>query len=175
MGVSKFPKLGLSWLWRPIILCSNLQLKWGLKQSCITYQDLFNNMLHDTYTHRNWGNFWLLMVGSQTANLTPDPSFGHNLCLKCPNESWDPNLDIYILKSFQRYKKFLNLMGFNPCNRSLKIWESQSGSSLGVWGFIPSHSPTLPGTWNVTINLPTWLAPLQALALVSNPRLKLQH
>jgi hypothetical protein len=42
-------------------------------------------------------------------------------------------------------------MGFDPCNRSLKIRESfgiptpQVGVALGVWGSILSHSPTLPG------------------------------
>jgi hypothetical protein len=40
-------------------------------------------------------------------------------------------------------------MGFDPCNCSLKIWESigtptpKVGAHLGVWGFILSHSPTL--------------------------------
>jgi hypothetical protein len=38
-------------------------------------------MLHVTYTQGNWVDPQLLMVGSQTANLTLNPSFGHNLCL----------------------------------------------------------------------------------------------
>jgi hypothetical protein len=29
MGVPKFPKLGLPWLWGPITLRSDLRLKWG--------------------------------------------------------------------------------------------------------------------------------------------------
>jgi hypothetical protein len=39
-------------------------------------------------------------------------------------------------------------MGFDPYNRSLKIWDSirtpipKVGAHLGVWGFIPSHIPT---------------------------------
>jgi hypothetical protein len=42
-------------------------------------------------------------------------------------------------------------MSFDPCNRPLKIQESietptpKVGVDLGVWGFIPSHFPTLPG------------------------------
>ncbi len=32
------PKLGLSQLWKPIILCVDLWLKWGLKQSCKPHQ-----------------------------------------------------------------------------------------------------------------------------------------
>jgi len=72
-------------------------------------------------------------------------------------------------------------MGFDPCNRSLKVWESMRtwtpkvGAHLGVWGFIPSHSPTLSGAWNVIPRLPSWPTPLQALALVASPKLGLQH
>jgi hypothetical protein len=41
-------------------------------------------------------------------------------------------------------------MGFDPYNCSLKMWEfigtpiPKVGAHLGVWGFIPSHSPTFP-------------------------------
>jgi sterol desaturase/sphingolipid hydroxylase (fatty acid hydroxylase superfamily) len=40
-------------------------------------------------------------------------------------------------------------MSFDPCNCPLKVWESigiltpKVGVHLEVWGFIPSHSPTL--------------------------------
>jgi len=72
-------------------------------------------------------------------------------------------------------------MGFDPYNRSLKVWESigtltpKVGAHLGVWGFIPWHFFTLPGTWDVTLELPSWPAPLQTLALVASPRLGLRH
>jgi hypothetical protein len=46
----KFPKLGLLQLWRPINLCANLRLRWGLKQSCRPYWDLSNDMWHATCT-----------------------------------------------------------------------------------------------------------------------------
>jgi hypothetical protein len=41
-------------------------------------------------------------------------------------------------------------MGFDPCDRSLKIRKSietptPQGAHLGVWGLILSHSPALPG------------------------------
>ncbi len=71
-------------------------------------------------------------------------------------------------------------MGFDPCIRPLKIWESigtpipTMGVHLGVWMFIPSHSFALPGTWDVIPRLPSWRATLQALALVASPRLGLQ-
>jgi hypothetical protein len=43
-------------------------------------------------------------------------------------------------------------MNFNPCNHLLEIQKSiktpppKMGAHLGVWGFIPSHFPTL---WNM--------------------------
>ncbi len=72
-------------------------------------------------------------------------------------------------------------MSFDPCIRPLKIWESigtptpKMGVHLGVWRFTPSHFFTLPRAWDVTPGLPFWLATLQALALVVNPRLGLQQ
>jgi hypothetical protein len=49
------------------------------------------------------------------------------------------------------------------------------GTHLGVWRFIPSHFPTFPRAWDVTFEFPSWPTPLQALALVANPRLELRH
>jgi hypothetical protein len=72
-------------------------------------------------------------------------------------------------------------MSFDPYNHPLKIQKSigtstpNVGVHLGMWGFILSHFLTLLETWNVTLGLHSWLAPLQALALVTSPRLKLRH
>ncbi len=153
MGVPKFLKLGLPQLWMPITLCAKLRLKWGLKKSCSSRRDLSNGMLHATCTQGNRGDSWLLVVRSQIANLTPSLSFGHNLCFKNPNGSCEPILDIYVLRTFHWYKEHFNPMSFDPCNFFLKIWESigtptpNVGIHLGVWGFIPSHSPTFFGAW----------------------------
>ncbi len=100
-GVSKFSKLGLPQLWSAITFCANLQLRWGLKQSCSPHQNLFNYMLHVTWMQVNQGDSWLLMVGSQIGNLTLDHSFGHNLCFKYPNGSCELILSIWISKTFQ--------------------------------------------------------------------------
>ncbi len=84
-------------------------------------------------------------------------------------------------KSFPMYKERFNSMRFDPCNRSLKIWEStwiptpKMGIPLGAWGFIPSHSFALLGAWNVTPGLPSWPTLLQVLALVVSLRLGLWH
>jgi hypothetical protein len=86
-----------------------------------------------------------------------------------------------------RSKRFPMILGtfqsnvFWPDNRPLKIQESigiptpKVGTHLGMWGFIPSHSPALPGAWNVIPGLHSWPAPLQALALVWSPRSRLRH
>ncbi len=122
-----------------------------------------------------------LMIGSQIVKLTFGPSFGHNLWFKYPNGSCEPILDIYVLRVFQWYKGLSNSMNFDPCNHPLKIWKSIGTPTpkvkvhLGVWGFIPSHSPTLPGAWNGTLGLHSWPTPSQALALVVSPELGLRH
>jgi hypothetical protein len=181
MVVSKFPKLGLPQIWGFITLCANLWLKWSQKKSCSPHQDLSNDMLHATYTQGNWGDFRLLVVGSQIVNLIPDLSFAQNLYFRCPNGSCEPILDIHASIAFQWYKDCFNPMGFNPYNCPLKIWKSietpipKMGVHLGVWRFIPSHSFTFLGTWDMTPGLPSWPATLQALTLVASPRLGLQH
>jgi len=110
--------------------------------------------------------FWLLVVGSQIVNLTIGPSFGHNLCFKCPNGWCEPILDIYVTRAFQWYKKLLKALSFDPCNRLLKIREStwtpspKVGVVLGVWRFIPSHTFALPGACDMTPGFFSWLATL---------------
>jgi len=107
-------------------------------------------------------------------NLTPSPSFGHNLCFKCPNGWCEPILDIYVSIFFQWYKKIFDPLGFDTYDYSMNIWESirtpipKVEVPLGVWRFIPSYLLSFPGF------LP-WLATLQALALVTSPKLGLQH
>jgi hypothetical protein len=149
MGVSKLPKLWLLRLWGPITLCVSLWLRWGLKQSCSPCQKLSNGMSHATCTQGNHVNSWTLVVKSQVGNLTLGPSFGDNLCIRCPNGSCEPTLNIYVPRAFYWYKELSNPMGFDPCNFFLKIWEStgnltpKMGVHLGVWMFFLLHSPTL--------------------------------
>jgi hypothetical protein len=77
------------------------------------------------------------------------------------------------------------MMGFDPCNCALKIWEpnwdsnSQHGSSLGSsLGSVKVHSLTLfalPGVCDVTPGSPSWPTTLQPLALVASRNLRLRH
>jgi hypothetical protein len=105
-GISKLPRFGLPQLCETITFCSDLRLGWGLKQSCSSCRELSNGVSHSPppYTHRGWVDSRLLVVGSQTVNLTPDLSFCHNLCCKCPNGSCKPIFDIYTSIVFQWYK-----------------------------------------------------------------------
>jgi len=127
-------------------------------------------MWHTTYTQGNQGDS---RAKSQIGNLTPSPSFGHNLCFKWPNDSCKPTLDIYVPRVFLIIQGIFQSNEFWPLQSPLKIRKSietttpKVGAHLGVWGFIPSHFPKLLGTWNVTLGFHFWLAPLQALILVT--------
>jgi hypothetical protein len=116
-------------------------------------------MWHATWTQGDQGDSRLLLVESQIGNLISDPSFGHNLCFRYLNGSCKHILDIHVPRAFQWYKELFNPMSFDPSNHSMKIQESigtstpKMGAHLGVWGFIPSHSLTLPRAWNVTPEL----------------------
>jgi len=93
-GSPEIPKVGIpatlgphNFVHRPLI-----------EMSC---QELSNGMSHATYTQGNQVNSKLLVVGNQIANLIPGLSFGHNLCLRCPNGSCEPILNIYVSIAFQ--------------------------------------------------------------------------
>jgi hypothetical protein len=62
LGVLKFSKLGLSQLWKPITLCADLRLGWGLKKSCSLRWEISNGIWHITFTQRNQGDSRLLVV-----------------------------------------------------------------------------------------------------------------
>ncbi len=181
LGIPKFPKLGLSAFWKAITSCVDLRLKWGFKQCCSSCWNISNDMWHTTWTHVFQGDSRLLMVRNQIGTLTFSPSFGHNLYFKYSNRSCELISNIYVSKAFQWHKNIFNPMNFDPWNTFLKIRESietpppKVGANLGVCEFIPSHSPTLLGVWNVTPRLPSRPTPLQALALVMSLKLESWH
>jgi hypothetical protein len=155
--------------------------RWGLKQSYSPRQEFFNGMSHIACTQGNRVDSQLLMVGSQTANLTLGPSFSHNLCFRCPNGSCEPILDIYVSIDFQWYEEFLKPLVFHLCNHFLNIWESTGtpipnmGVHLGMWGFFPSHSFALSRHENVTPGLSLGSHPYKPFALVVSSRLGSRH
>jgi len=64
LGVLKFLKLGLPRLWRPITFCTNLWLKWSIKQSYILCRKFSNTRhLHASklgrfLTFNGWKSNW---------------------------------------------------------------------------------------------------------------------
>jgi len=153
--------------WRPITFRANIWLRWGVKWSCSPCQEISNGMWHVTYTYENQGDSWLLMAITCVLSI----QMGH------ASPFWTFKFQDF----FQWYKELFIPMGFDPCNRCLKIWESIGTSTpkveihLGVWRFIPSHFPTLLRTWNVTPRLHSWLALSQALTLVTSSKLGLRQ
>jgi hypothetical protein len=173
--VLKSRQLRLPGLWSPITLRADLVSKCGLKQSCNSRRELFNGMWHVVCSQVNWVDSRLFLVGSQIGSLTPSPSFGHNLCFRCPNEQCEPILNINVPRAFQWYNKRHKPLSFDPSNRSLKFWESTGTLSpkvrvaLGVWRLTPSHSPTLSGVSDVTPELPLGPHPCNPFCLGREP------
>jgi hypothetical protein len=116
-----------------MIPSSDLWLGWGLKQTCSSPQDISNGVSQSTCTHQGRVDSRLLMVGSQTTNLTPGPSFDHNLCCKCLNGSCKAIFDIYTSRPFQRYEEHFKTRCFDPCNWALKFLESRRTPSSHFW------------------------------------------
>jgi len=103
-GVLNLSRFGLPGLWAFITSRPELGSGRGLNQSCSSPWELSNGVSHFTCTHRDQVDSRLLVVGSQIVNLTPGPSFDHNLCYRCPNGSCEAILDIYTSRPFQHYK-----------------------------------------------------------------------
>jgi hypothetical protein len=115
----------LSELWTAITPDCGVRLQRGLNQSCIPRRDLSNAMSHSRIEHREEVDSRLLVVGSQTASLTPGPSFAHNLGCRCPNCQCEAIFDIYVSRPFQWHQKHANARCFAPFCRALNIRESR--------------------------------------------------
>ncbi len=132
-GVPKLSWFGLPGLWELITTGSNLGLRWGLKQTCRSPQELSNDVSHFIYTQRDQVDSRLFVVGSQIASLTPGLSFDHKLCCKCPNGSCEAIFDICTSRHFQWYKEHIMARCFDPYNRALKLRESRRTLSSHFW------------------------------------------
>jgi hypothetical protein len=144
-GVPKLSWFGFPRLWAFITSRPELGSGQGLNQSCSSPQELFNGVLHFTYTHWNRVDSRLLVVGSQTVNLTPSPSFDHNLCYRCPNGSCETILDIYTSRPFQWYKEHA-MQGVLTPAIELWVFRSPGGLPSPIFGSV-SGDLTLPSNW----------------------------
>ncbi len=142
-GVPKLSRFGFQGLCEFITLCSDLRLGWGLKQTCNSPWELSNGVLHSTCTHQGRVNSQLLVVGNQIVSLTPDLSFCHNLCYRCPNGSCEAIFNICTSIDFQWYEKRFKARCFDPCNQTLKFKESRRTPKFPFWE-CECHPHTLP-------------------------------
>jgi len=81
------------------------------------------------------------MVGSQTASLTPGPSFAHNLGDRSPNAQCEGIFDIYASRPFQWHQEHPNERCFGSCCRAMNIRESRRTPNpplFQVLGFTPT-------------------------------------
>jgi hypothetical protein len=111
-------------------------------------------MSHSQIGHREGVDSRLLVVGSQTASLTPGPSFAHNLGCRCPNCQCEGIFDIYVSRPFQWHQEHPNARCFAPCCRALNIRESRrtpNPNSFQVLGFTPTFGQVRVVTIRVSV------------------------
>jgi len=132
---------GVPRLWELITPDCQVWLRRGLNQTCSPRQDLFNDVSHSQFGGREKVDSRLLVVGSQTASLTPGPSFAHNLGYRCPNDQCEAIFDIYASRPFQWHQEHPNARCFGPCCRALNIresWSTPNPHFFQVLGFTPT-------------------------------------
>ncbi len=94
VGVPKLSRAVVPGLWT--VIAPRLELGSGrsFNQSCSSHRELSNAVSHSLRRRREEVDSRLLVVGSQTGNLTPGPSFAHNLGCRCPNCQCEGIFDI---------------------------------------------------------------------------------
>jgi len=125
--------VGVPGLWMLITPNCRVWSQQCFNQSCSPHRDLSNAMYHSQFKGREEVDSRLLMVGSQTTNLTPGPSFAHNLGCKCPKVQCKAIFDIYASRPFQWHQEHLNARCFGPCCRTINIWKSQRTPNPQLW------------------------------------------
>jgi hypothetical protein len=119
------------------------------------------------------------VVGSQIANLTPDPSFGHNSCFRCPNGSCESILNIYISMAFQWSKNSSIQWVLAPI---IALWKfgGPLGLQLPKWEFTWEGESSFSHTFLHSQEHEMWLSgfslgpqPWKPFVLVASPRLRL--
>jgi hypothetical protein len=135
-GVPKLSRFGLLGLWDIIASRPNLWSGRGLNQTFSPIRELSNAVLHSHTAHRERVDSRLLVVGSQIANLTPGPSFAHNLGFRCPNDQCEAISDIYTSRPFQWHQEHPKGKVFCPLlsnSKHLEVPEDSKSPTLGVW------------------------------------------
>jgi hypothetical protein len=147
---------GVPGLWELITPDCGVWSRRGLNQTCSPRLDLSNDVSHFQFGGREEVDSRLLVVGSQTASLTPGPSFAHNLGCRCPSGQCEAIFDIYASKPFQWHQEHLNARCFGPCCRTLNIRESRRTPNPQLWKCWASP----PHLAKVGLRQPIWLPAL---------------
>jgi len=132
---------GVPGLWELITPDCEIGSQRGLNRTCSPRRDLSNDVSHSWFGLREEVDSRLLVVGSQTASLTPGPSFAHNLRDRCPNAQCEVIFDIYSSRPFQWHQEHPNVRCFGPCYGALNIRESRRTPNpqlFQVLGFTPT-------------------------------------
>jgi hypothetical protein len=145
---------GVPGLWELITPDSEVWSRRGLNQTCSPRRDLSNDVLQSQFGAREEVDSQLLVVGSQTASLTPGPSFAHNLGYKCPNDQRVAIFYIYASRPFQWHQENLNARCFGPCCWTLNIQESRRTPNphfFQVLGFTPTLGQSRVATMSIMV------------------------
>jgi hypothetical protein len=132
---------GVPGLWQLITPDCKVWSRQDLNQTCSPCRDISNDVLHSQFGGWKEVDSRLLVVGSQIASLTPDPSFAHYLGYRCRNDQWEAIFYIYASRTFQWHQEHLNARCFGPCCRALNIRESRRTPNphfFQVLGFTPT-------------------------------------
>jgi hypothetical protein len=95
-------------------------------------------MLHSQIECQEEVDSRLLVVGSQTASLIPDPSFAHNLGYRCPNDQCEAIFDIYAIRPFSMTPRTLQCKVFWALlsnSQHSKVPKDSKSPTLEVLGF----------------------------------------
>jgi hypothetical protein len=125
--------VGVPGLWELITLDCRVRSQRGLNQSCSPRRDLFNAVSHSQFGGLKEVDSRFLVVGSQTASLTPGLSFAHNLGCRCPNDQCEAIFDIYASRPFQWHQEHPNERCFGLCCRTLNIRKSRRTPNPQLW------------------------------------------
>jgi hypothetical protein len=132
---------GLPELWTAITPDCRVRSQRGLNQSCSRHRDFSNAMLHSRIGHREEVDSRLLVVGSQTASLTPGPSFAHNLGCRRLKGQCEGIFDIYVSRHFSTTPRTPQCEVFCPLLSSSEhsgVPEDSKSQLLQVLGFTPT-------------------------------------
>jgi hypothetical protein len=128
--------VGVPGLWELITPDCRVRSQRGLNQSCSSPRELSNSVSHSRIGCHEEVDSRLLVVGSQIANLTPGPSFAHNLGYKCPNDQCEAILEIYASKPFAVTPRTPQCEVFWVLLLNSKdsgVPEDSKSPTLGVW------------------------------------------